>query len=81
MLGDLEDIKNISIYFDGIRYPMMTSLTAVDMIYKIMFVFNLEFPKQSEIFYTFIQIFFFEMATAKKKKLKIVKEEVKCLTN
>ena len=46
VLGDLEDIKNISIYFDGIRYSMMTSLTALDILYKMMFVFNLEFPKQ-----------------------------------
>lgn len=66
VVGSIDNIKSISVYFDGIKYPMVNSLTAVDILYKIMFTFNLEFPKQSQIFYLFIQTFFYEMSTQKK---------------
>lgn len=66
IVGDFDNIRAISVYFDGIKYPMVNLLTAIDILYKIMFTFNLEFPKQSHIFYLFIQKFFYEMSTEKK---------------
>lgn len=65
VVGDILDIKSISIYFDDIRYPVMKTLTAVDILFKLLFVFNIEFSKQSECFYLFLQNFFYEIPTSK----------------
>ncbi|XP_037824735.1 uncharacterized protein LOC119612917 [Lucilia sericata] len=56
--GNLEDIKSIFVYFDGNKYPFLTIVKAFDLLFKIFFVFNLQFPEESEIFYNFIQDFF-----------------------
>lgn len=61
ILGELSSIKEIFVYFDNIRFPMVHILTAVDILFKIFFVFNLEFPNESKLFYTFLQTFFYEM--------------------
>ena len=52
--------------FDDKKYPMCRVLTTVDILFKIFFVFNLEFPKESEVVFNFLQVFFYEMKTDKK---------------
>lgn len=58
VIGDLNCIKKLYIYFDGLRYPVLRVLTAVDLLYKTFFVFNLEFPNESIIFLIFYKISF-----------------------
>lgn len=53
-------------FFDNIKYPMVNVLTAVDTLFKLFFVFSLEFPSESDIFYNFIQTFFYELRSDKK---------------
>lgn len=50
--------KNIGLFFDDIRYQFKTVLKAVDILFQIFYVFNLEFPLQCKIFYSFIELFF-----------------------
>lgn len=77
IIGSILDIKQIFVYFDDIKYPMCKILTAVDVLFKLFFVFNLEFPKESELFYTFLQVFFYELKTDKKfTKIFTIKNEI-----
>ncbi|XP_037809229.1 uncharacterized protein LOC119601998, partial [Lucilia sericata] len=68
--GNLEDIKSIFVYFDGNKYPFLTIVKAFDLLFKIFFVFNLQFPEESEIFYNFIQDFFYDMPTIFQNKIR-----------
>lgn len=69
VIGDVLDIKRISVYFDGIRYPILKSLTAIDILIKLMFVFNIEYPVESNIFYMFIQKFFYDIPFSSEKEV------------
>lgn len=71
VIGEVSNIKSISIYFDGIRYPILKTLSAIDILLKLMFVFNLEYPLESEKFYVFIQTFFYEIACEEEISTKI----------
>lgn len=58
-----DDIKyptDISVYFDDIRYQFLHILRAVDICYKIIYLFDLDFPLESEMFWNFIEHFFFK---------------------
>lgn len=57
---DVLSIKEIVVYFDGIRFTFCHFLRAVDICYKIFFLFNLDFPKKSQMFWTFIQTYFYK---------------------
>ncbi|XP_075148179.1 uncharacterized protein LOC142222103 [Haematobia irritans] len=75
--GDVHKIDKIYIYLDGIRYPSLKVLTALNLLYKIYFVFNIEFPKESEIYFNFIQSFFFDMKLEKNiPKVISIKDEI-----
>lgn len=63
--GEISDVKSMVVYFDGIRYPVVKTLSAVDILFKLFFVFNIEFPKQSETIYLFLQQFFYEITSLK----------------
>lgn len=77
VIGDLNCIKKLYIYFDGLRYPVLRVLTAVDLLYKTFFVFNLEFPNESIIFFNFLQNFFYEMkSNVKFPKVSMIKDEI-----
>ena len=41
-------------------------LAAVDILFKFFFVFNLEFPKESEVFFNYLQVFSYNIKTDKK---------------
>ncbi|KAI8115639.1 hypothetical protein CVS40_12277, partial [Lucilia cuprina] len=66
ILGEIANVKEIFVYFDEIKYPMVQIITAVDILFKIFFVFNLEFPIESDLFYNFMQQFFYEINSEKK---------------
>ncbi|KAB0798919.1 hypothetical protein PPYR_06799 [Photinus pyralis] len=59
-----DDIINLSgdvtVYFDGIRYNFKNFVRAVDICFKIIYLFDLEFPTQCISFYSFLESFFYE---------------------
>ena len=66
IIGELVNIQQIFVCFEEIRYSFHVVLAAFDALFKLFFVFNRDFPKESEIFYHFIQIFFYSMPSEKK---------------
>ena len=77
IVGSILKIEKIFIYFDGIQYPMVKMLTATDLLFKLFFVFNLEFPSESALFYSFLQIFFYEIPSDKKfTKIHTLKNDI-----
>lgn len=77
IVGQLSKIMSISLYFDEISYPFLTIINAFDILFKTFFVFNLEFPEESEIFYTFIQSLLYDLPTSKKfVKVSSIKHEI-----
>ena len=66
IIGDIGNIKSISIYFDDIKYPFLTILSAIDTLFKMFFVFNLHYPEESEVFYSFLHDFLYEIPLKKK---------------
>ena len=69
------DVGEIFIYFDGIKYPFKSIIRAVDICFKIFYLFNLEYPNASLIFWNFIQTHFY------KQKTKTVFSRVEMLIN
>lgn len=65
IVGDFQEIKSIFIYFNRNRYPFLKIRNAFDTLFKMFFVFDLKYPDESEIFYTFFQIFFYGISTKK----------------
>ncbi|KAI8130050.1 hypothetical protein CVS40_0842 [Lucilia cuprina] len=66
----------------GDTYPFVSTLKAFDVLFKIFFVFNLEYPSESEIFYHFIQSLFYDLPTSKKFiKSNIIKHEILKMKN
>lgn len=55
--------QEIFIYFDDIRYKFFNILRAVDICFKIIYVFNLDFPPEAIMFYTFLESHFFQFKT------------------
>lgn len=77
VVGELTNIKSISIFFDNIKYPSLTVLNAIDVLFKIFFVFNLEYPEESEIFYNFLQNVFYDIPAKKQfSKVAALKTEI-----
>ncbi|XP_031338513.1 uncharacterized protein LOC116167315 [Photinus pyralis] len=52
-------LSEITVYFDGIRYKFKNFIRAVDICFKLIYLFNLEFPPESIMFYNFLEIFFY----------------------
>ncbi|KAK4882852.1 hypothetical protein RN001_006171 [Aquatica leii] len=55
---DILNIGNISVYFDDIRYNFKNFIRGVDICFKIIYLFDLEFPPACLTFYSFIEVFF-----------------------
>lgn len=53
-------IKDIGVYFDDIRYKFKNVLRAVDICFKIIYLFDLKFPEESVTFYSFLESFFYD---------------------
>ncbi|XP_037820789.1 uncharacterized protein LOC119609869 isoform X1 [Lucilia sericata] len=66
IVGQFPSIKSINIYLDNIRYPFCNILKAFDILFKLFFVFNLQYPEESELFYNFIQNCFYDIPLQKK---------------
>lgn len=60
------NITEIFLYFDGVKYPFKNFLRAIDICFKTFYVFNLEYPPASFMFWSFFQHFFFKIEKGKK---------------
>ncbi|KAK4886450.1 hypothetical protein RN001_002721 [Aquatica leii] len=56
---DILNIGNITVYFDDIRYNFKNFIRAVDICFKIIYLFDLEFPPACLTFYSFIECFLY----------------------
>ncbi|KAJ8984803.1 hypothetical protein NQ317_013000, partial [Molorchus minor] len=60
-LGDeMSKISNIYVYFDDIRFKFFHILKAVDVCFKIIYIFNLDFPQESKMFCNFLEKCFYK---------------------
>lgn len=47
---DISKISNICVYFDDTRFKFFRIIKAVDTCFKIIYLFNLDFPQESKMF-------------------------------
>ncbi|CAH1126083.1 unnamed protein product [Ceutorhynchus assimilis] len=57
---DIFSIENIFVQFGETRYEFTSILSALDICFKIIFLFDLKFPEESIMFYTFIESYFYK---------------------
>lgn len=55
--------NEIFIYFDDIKYKFFNILRAVDICFKTFYLFNLQFPSEATMFYTFLESYFYQFKT------------------
>lgn len=58
---DFENAKDFYVYYFNTYYKFSNIIRAVDVCFKIFQVFNLKFPLQSILVWTFIQHYFYNM--------------------
>lgn len=64
VVGDnINTIKDIYVYVDGVKYCFTNFWRAVDTCFKIFYVFNLRFPEAALTFWSFIEFFFYELTS------------------
>jgi len=61
VIGQLSSQKDILVYFDDIKYKILTIQRAVDVVFKIFHVFNLSYPPESYNVWLFIQKLFYNI--------------------
>lgn len=77
IVGEIFKIKEIYVYLDDIKYPMLTILNAIDILFKILFIFNLKYPEECKVFYNFIESFLYDLPTLKKfAKVSVIKHDL-----
>ncbi|XP_029346278.1 uncharacterized protein LOC115034241 isoform X2 [Acyrthosiphon pisum] len=55
--------KEIIVFFDCIKFKLFSISSAIDVCFKIVHIFNLEYPPQSSIVWLFIQKYFYVLNT------------------
>lgn len=73
--GSIEAPQQVCVYYDNIRYKMDCVGRAVDICFKILYLFNLQYPLAGSMFWNFIQVFFYNI------KLKNQHPSIKSLIN
>lgn len=59
IVGELGgDIDQIFVYFEGVRFPMDSVISAAQLVCELFFLFDLDYPEEAELYYYFIQTFF-----------------------
>lgn len=56
IVGSLLYPKQVMVYFDDVKYKIITVLKAIDVCFKIFHVFNLEYPLESYNVWLFLQV-------------------------
>ncbi|XP_060880673.1 uncharacterized protein LOC132952394 [Metopolophium dirhodum] len=62
---DIFSITDIFLFFDGVRYNFKSILKALDICFKAIYLFDLQFPEESIMFYTFLECFFYNFKSTK----------------
>jgi len=63
IVGEINNPKQIMVYFDGIKYIINTIVKAIEICFNIFYVFNIEYPLESSNFWLFIQTYYFKIKT------------------
>lgn len=58
-----KDIKKIIVIYDEVLYTFNSVCKAIDICFKIFQCFNLEYPKESQLVWLFIQKYFFKITS------------------
>lgn len=59
IVGELGgEIDQIFVYFEGVRFPMDSVVSAAQLVCELFFLFDLDYPEEAELFYYFVQTFF-----------------------
>lgn len=61
IVGDTQTDVGIYCMYDSILYKFKNFIEAISVTFKIHYVFNLKYQLQSKVFWTFIQVYFFEI--------------------
>lgn len=64
LVGDaINKPRHILVFVDGVKYMFNTVLEAVDICFKVFFIFELAYPTASQHIWQLIQQFFYEIET------------------
>lgn len=63
IVGEINNPKQIMVYFDGIKYIINTMIKAIEICFSIFHVFNVEYPIESANFWLFLQLYYFKIKT------------------
>lgn len=55
------NIKDFFIYYDGTILKFNNFISCLDTCFKIFYVFDLEYPKQCQLIWTFVQTFIYKI--------------------
>ncbi|KAK4876673.1 hypothetical protein RN001_009179 [Aquatica leii] len=75
-VGDsIFDIRDIFINFDNIRFQFTNIIRSLDICFKIIYLFDMQFPTESEMFYNFLETFFYKFECSNvHSKVKVLSE-------
>lgn len=73
--------KEILVYFDSIKYKVFTIIRAIDVCFKIIHLFNLEYPLESCAVWLFIQKFLYNIKTKYDKSIPNLNQIIHDLEN
>lgn len=60
-VGDsILEMNDIFINFDDIRFKFTNIVRSLDICFKIIYLFDLQFPTESEMFYNFLESYFYK---------------------
>lgn len=63
LIGEsLLDPKEIFVYFEGVKFKFFNIIKAIDICFKIFFVFNFKFPLASQAVWQFIDSYFYKVS-------------------
>ncbi|KAE9522651.1 hypothetical protein AGLY_016956 [Aphis glycines] len=74
VVGSLLYPKQVLVYFDDVKYKLLTVLKAIDVCFKIFHVFNLEYPLECSNVWLFLQVYFYEISTKYDKSCNLVRQ-------
>ncbi|XP_031340791.1 uncharacterized protein LOC116168916 [Photinus pyralis] len=75
---NINNFKEMYVYFDDLRYTFTSFLRAVDICFKIFFVFNLDFPVECSTFWSFVGHYFYEIESVNcTSKIHVLSEEMR----
>lgn len=61
--NNYNELSDFYVYYYKILYKLPNFIKALDICFKSFHVFDLRYPKESEIVWTFIQYYFFDIKT------------------